>query len=67
MFQFIIETLLSIHADKFQIIWAVRTKDGLHLIPFIFTKQSMIYKNTGKLLSNRLGQHYSRHRGINSA
>ena len=54
-FQFFIITLLGVHTDKIQIKGAAFSKDFLHLVSFVFTKQTMIHKDTSQLLADGTG------------
>ena len=54
--QLVIVTLLRIDTDKIQLIRTVRSEYCLYLIALILAKQTMIYKYTGQLLANCLGQ-----------
>ena len=44
-----IKTLLRVHTDKIQIIGTIGSEYLFHLVPFVFAKQAVIHKNTGKL------------------
>ena len=54
-------TLLCIDTDKIQLVWAIRAKYFLYLIALVFSKESMIHKDTGELAADCLGKHNGRY------
>ena len=65
--QLLIVTLLGVDTDKVQVKLAVRSEDLFYLIALIFTKETVIHKYTGQLLTDGSGQKSCCHRGIHAA
>ena len=65
--KFLVESLLCVHPDKVQVIVTFRSEDCFYLISLVFTKKSMVYEYTGKLVSDCLGKHNCCHGRIHTA
>ena len=65
--QLVIVSLLCIDADKVQVKLTVWSEYTLNLISLILTKKTMVYKYTGKLLSDRSGKKSCCNGRINTA
>ena len=50
--QLLIEAFLGVYTDKVKIIMSFRSENSLYFISLVFTEKTMIYKYTGKLISN---------------
>ena len=59
--------LLRIDTDEIEVKVPIRAKDSLNLVPLIFAQKTVVYKDTGKLVSDCTRQQTGRDRRIHTA